>query len=122
MAEPGHRPPRTGQITRTAVAAVATVRVSAAVLRRRWGAKASAESAAKHEAEIGRILFAAMSQLRGTALKAAQVLSLDASFLPAGIKAELARACHQAPPLNRALVGRVFRHSFGCEPDRKSVV
>lgn len=116
MAEPGRRAPRTGRITRTAVAAVATARVSAAVLRRRWGAKASTESAAKHEAEIGRILFAAMSQLRGIALKAAQVLSLDASFLPAGIKAELARACHQAPPLNRALVGRVFRHSFGCEP------
>ncbi|HEX7636901.1 MAG TPA: AarF/ABC1/UbiB kinase family protein [Burkholderiaceae bacterium] len=121
MTGPQDRAPRTGRLARTVIAGVASTRVGLATLRHRLradgegpGATAAREA---HEAEIGRILMGAMGQLRGTALKAAQVLSLDADFLPAGVRAELARATHQAPPLNRALVGRVFRRAFGCEPE-----
>lgn len=120
----GSRAPRTGRLARTAIAGLATTRVGLATLRHRLrngGADhdSPAATAARqaHEAEVGRILMGAMGQLRGTALKAAQVLSLDADFLPAGVRAELARATHQAPPLNRALVGKVFRQAFGCEPE-----
>ncbi|MDT7838759.1 ABC1 kinase family protein [Aquabacterium sp. OR-4] len=122
------RPPRTGKLARTAIAGLASTRVGLATLRHRLrsdgnsdGAHADtpAATAARqaHEAEIGRILMGAMGQLRGTALKAAQVLSMDADFLPPGVRAELARATHQAPALNRALVGKVFRQAFGCEPE-----
>lgn len=118
------RAPRTGKLARTAIAGLASTRVGLATLRHRLrsdgsnpDAPAAVAARQAHESEIGRILMGAMGQLRGTALKAAQVLSLDADFLPAGVRAELARATHQAPPLNRALVGKVFRQAFGCEPE-----
>lgn len=128
-AAPTARAPRTGRLARSLVLGKAAVQVGAQVgagaLRRqlqparpdrqRTGAEQQAQEA--HEAEIGRLLFAAMNQLRGTALKLAQVLSLDTGFLPEGVRLELARATHQATPLNRALVSRVFRQAFGREPE-----
>lgn len=112
--------PHTGRLARTAVLGLATARVGAAHLKRAGPAGAGVQDAqaqaAAHEAEMGRILFQALSQLRGTALKVSQVLSMEATFLPPGVRAELARACHQVMPLNRALVGQVFRRAFGCEP------
>lgn len=66
-----------------------------------------------HEAEIGRILFSGLSQMRGTALKASQLLSLEADLLPEGIRQELAKSCYQVPPINRALIRKVFVQEFG---------
>lgn len=70
------------------------------------------------EVALGKLLFQALSQLRGTALKVSQLLSMDTAVLPEGVRAELAQACHQVMPLNRALIGRVFRQSFGQEPEQ----
>jgi predicted unusual protein kinase regulating ubiquinone biosynthesis (AarF/ABC1/UbiB family) len=114
--------PRTGALARGTITSVAAARLGLARLGERMrpaGADAAAEAdaQARHEAAMGRILFQAMGQLRGTALKVSQILSMDSSFLPEGVRRELARACHQATPLNRALVGRVFRQSFGQEPE-----
>lgn len=67
----------------------------------------------EHEADIGRILFTGLSQMRGTALKASQLLSLEADLLPEGIRQELAKSCYQVPPINRALVRKVFIQEFG---------
>lgn len=71
-----------------------------------------------HEAEIGRILFSGLSQMRGTALKASQLLSLEADLLPEGIRKELAKSCYQVPPINRALIRKVFIQEFGKEPSK----
>ena len=114
--------PRTGALARGTITGVAAARLGLAQLGQRLrpaGADegAQADAKARHEAAMGRILFQAMGQLRGTALKVSQILSMDTSFLPEGVRRELARACHQATPLNRALVGRVFRHAFGQEPE-----
>ena len=70
-----------------------------------------------HEAELGRILFRALNQLKGTALKVSQLLSMEADFLPAGIRRELANGCYQVTPLNRALVHKVFTREFGLAPE-----
>ncbi|MEH6630541.1 MAG: AarF/ABC1/UbiB kinase family protein [Halopseudomonas aestusnigri] len=69
-----------------------------------------------HEEEIGRTLFKALNQLKGTALKASQILSMEADILPEGIRKELAKACYKATPLNRALIDKVFRNEFGKGP------
>lgn len=116
------RPPRTGPLARGTITGITAARLGLAQLGQRMrpaGADeaAQADAQARHEAAMGRILFQAMGQLRGTALKVSQILSMDTSFLPEGVRRELARACHQATPLNRALVGRVFRQSFGQEPE-----
>ncbi len=65
-----------------------------------------------HEREIGKILYSALSQLRGTALKVAQMLSMEDSLFPEPIRIELSKACHQVLPLNRALIHKVFIQEF----------
>lgn len=118
----GAKPPRTGTLARGTITGITAARLGLAQLGQRMRPAhadkvAQADAQARHEAAMGRILFQAMGQLRGTALKVSQILSMDTSFLPEGVRRELARACHQATPLNRALVGRVFRQAFGQEPE-----
>ena len=72
----------------------------------------------QHNRDLGKLLFAALSQLRGTALKASQILSTEASFLPKSIREELGRACYQVPPINRALIRKVFIQQFEQAPEK----
>lgn len=72
---------------------------------------------AEHEAALGRILFSALNQLKGCALKASQLLSMELGFLPEAMRDELARAHYQVTPLNQALVIKVMRQAFGQSPD-----
>ncbi len=109
-------PPRTSRLARGAITGVAAARIGAARLGQRLRTP-SPQAQAAHEADVGRILFGALGQLRGTALKVSQLLSMHPTLLPEGVRCELARAQHQALPLNRALVGRVFRQAFGQEPE-----
>lgn len=110
------RAPRTGRLARGTITGLAAARIGMAQLGHRVRTP-SAAAQAEHEAALGRILFGALGQLRGSALKVSQLLSMHPGLLPDGVRQELARAHHQAPPLNRALVGRVFRQAFGQEPE-----
>ncbi len=74
------------------------------------------EAQDEHEADLGRILFRALNQLKGTALKVSQMLAMEANFLPANVRQELAKACYQVTPLNRALVHKLFQQEFGKAP------
>ena len=112
--------PSTGRLSRGAIAGVAVARAGLAhlghmaqSLTRDETQHAQARQA--HEAKLGRILFAALNQLKGTALKASQLLSLELGFLPEGMRQELARAHFQVTPLNRALVVKVMRQEFDQE-------
>lgn len=109
-------PPRTSRLARGAITGLAAARIGVAQLGHRVRTP-SAQAQAEHEAVLGRILFDALGQLRGSALKVSQLLSMHPGLLPDGVRQELARAHHQALPLNRALVGRVFRQAFGQEPE-----
>mgnify|MGYP000706119762 CR=1 FL=1 len=82
----------------------------------RKNVEASEQAQLAHEVEIGKTLFKALNQLKGTALKASQILSMEADILPEGIRNELAKACYKATPLNRALIDKVFRNEFGKGP------
>lgn len=64
-----------------------------------------------------RLLFEALSQLRGTALKAAQMLSMEIELLPEAYRRELEKSCHRVPPLNRVLVRKVLMEEFGKPPE-----
>ena len=117
MSKATAKAPRTSRLGRSMVAGVTAARVGASQVRHRLRADASRSAQqGEHEAEIGRLLFEALSQLRGTALKASQMLSMYTGLLPEGVRRQLARATHQAVPLNRALVSRAFRQAFGQEP------
>jgi predicted unusual protein kinase regulating ubiquinone biosynthesis (AarF/ABC1/UbiB family) len=114
--------PRTGRLARGAIAGLAVARAGAAQLSHHAQALTRSEAQAEqartaHQAKLGRILFAALNQLKGTALKASQLLSLELGFLPDGVREELAKAHYQVTPLNRALVIKLLRQEFGQGPD-----
>lgn len=85
-------------------------------LGQRFFADNPEEHRRSYEEGMGKMLFRGLSEMRGTALKAAQLLSLEAGMLPEPIRQELAKACYQVPPINRAMVRKVFIGSFGREP------
>ena len=64
-----------------------------------------------------RILFNGLSLLRGTALKAAQMLSLENDYLPESIRKELEKSYNQVPPINRALVRKIITNNFNKPPE-----
>ncbi|NDY57773.1 AarF/ABC1/UbiB kinase family protein [Desulfovibrio sulfodismutans] len=63
------------------------------------------------------LLFQGLGLLRGTALKAAQLFSLETDLLPPEITEELQKSCHQAPPINRALARKIVANALGKPPE-----
>lgn len=120
--EPGQNAPRTGRLARTAIAGAAAARMGVAQLGHKAkgllrDAAAAKQAQAEHDAQLGRIVFAALNQLKGTALKASQLLSMELGLLPPALRQELARAHYQVTPLNRALVIKVLRQELGAAPE-----
>ncbi|MFZ6658322.1 ABC1 kinase family protein [Undibacterium sp. TJN19] len=114
--------PPTSKLGRTAVTGLALAHAGASRLghkarqvMRSNEEKSSAQE--EHEAQLGRILFRALNQLKGSALKISQLLSMEADFLPEGIRRELAKGCHQVTPLNRAHIHKVFQREFNDAPE-----
>ena len=114
--------PPTGKLARGGVAGIALAQAGVARIGRQarkltQGADAQAEAQEKFEADLGRIMFRALNQLKGTALKVSQLLSAHADFLPPAVRHELAKGNYQVTPLKRALVVKVFRSEFGEPPE-----
>jgi predicted unusual protein kinase regulating ubiquinone biosynthesis (AarF/ABC1/UbiB family) len=114
--------PPTGKLVRGAVGGMALAKAGIAHISHQ--ARKLTTASAGHEAaqerlddDLGRILFGALNQLKGTALKLSQLLSAHADFLPEKIRNQLAKGCYQVTPLNRALVHKVFRQEFGQPAD-----
>jgi predicted unusual protein kinase regulating ubiquinone biosynthesis (AarF/ABC1/UbiB family) len=115
--------PPTGKLARGGVAGLALAQAGVARMGRQarritLGAEAQAGAQQKFEADLGRIMFRALNQLKGTALKVSQLLSAHADFLPLAVREELAKGNYQVTPLNRALVHKVFRGEFGQAPEQ----
>jgi predicted unusual protein kinase regulating ubiquinone biosynthesis (AarF/ABC1/UbiB family) len=111
----------TSKLARAAITGVAAAKVATTLAvhntKKSLNTKELSESEKlKNEQEIGRILFTALGQLRGTALKVSQMLSTEVDLLPEGVRVELAKSCYQAPPLNRALINKVFIKEFAQAP------
>ncbi|MCU7891583.1 MAG: hypothetical protein KZQ78_08175 [Candidatus Thiodiazotropha sp. (ex Ustalcina ferruginea)] len=75
------------------------------------------ESRQKRDDETARILFKTFSQLRGTALKIAQMLSMESNLLPEWLRNELSKSYHQVPPLGRPLIRKLIEQEFGKPPE-----
>lgn len=61
-------------------------------------------------------IYAALSELKGSALKAAQMLSMDQSLLPKEYTNKFAEAQYKAPALSGPLVVKTFERHFGKSP------
>ena len=62
-------------------------------------------------------IYNSLSELKGSALKVAQMLSMDRSLLPKAYQSKFAMAQYSAPPLSYPLVVRIFQQSFGKKPE-----
>lgn len=70
----------------------------------------------KQHDEEAALLFKAITQLRGTAVKLAQMLGMESDLLPQRVRDELSKSYHQVPPLNRVLVNKVLESEFDQGP------
>ena len=111
-----------GKIARTGVASIAAARVGLGELGHRIKRPFLSTENVKKEKEIlddknAKILFNTLSQLRGTALKIAQMLGMEQGLLPESYRKELSKSFHQVPPLNRVLVRKVMLEELNQNPE-----
>jgi predicted unusual protein kinase regulating ubiquinone biosynthesis (AarF/ABC1/UbiB family) len=108
----------TGKLNRGRVVGVVAARASGKKLKqvskqpflRKEKRKALKE---KTDQEIARIIFDALCVLRGTALKAAQLIAMEIDWIPEAYRRELSKASSQVPPMNRALVRKTIKTELG---------
>ncbi|KAA3436809.1 ABC1 kinase family protein [Rufibacter hautae] len=62
-------------------------------------------------------IYASLSELKGSALKVAQMMSMDKNILPRAYQDKFTMAQYSAPPLSYPLVVRTFQKSFGKAPE-----
>ncbi|MEO0895468.1 MAG: AarF/UbiB family protein [Bacteroidota bacterium] len=61
-------------------------------------------------------IYDTLSTLKGSALKVAQMLSMDRGILPAAFSNQFAQAQHKAPPLSGPLIVKTFRQYLKKSP------
>lgn len=62
-------------------------------------------------------IYNSLSELKGSALKVAQMLSMDKNLLPQAYQQKFAMAQYSAPPLSYPLVVKTFKTYFGKGPE-----
>ncbi len=62
-------------------------------------------------------IYASLSELKGSALKVAQMLSMDKNVLPGAYQSKFAMSQYSAPPLSYPLVVKTFRDQLGKGPE-----
>jgi predicted unusual protein kinase regulating ubiquinone biosynthesis (AarF/ABC1/UbiB family) len=67
-------------------------------------------------AENAEDIYASLSELKGSALKVAQMMSMDNAVLPKAYQDKFAMAQYNAPPLSYPLVLKTFQQHFGQKP------
>lgn len=77
------------------------------------GSEGAKEQLDKDNAED---IYNSLSELKGSALKMAQIMSMDSTMLPKAMTEKFALAQYSAPPLSYPLVVKTFRSAFGKSP------
>lgn len=62
-------------------------------------------------------IYESLSELKGSALKVAQMLSMDKNVLPTAYQDKFAMSQYSAPPLSYPLVVKTFKENLGKSPD-----
>ncbi|MDN4164229.1 AarF/ABC1/UbiB kinase family protein [Cytophagales bacterium LB-30] len=62
-------------------------------------------------------IYNSLSELKGSALKVAQMMSMDKNILPTAYQQKFTMAQYSAPPLSYPLVVKTFRQYFNSGPD-----
>ncbi|GAA4380091.1 AarF/ABC1/UbiB kinase family protein [Hymenobacter koreensis] len=81
--------------------------------RRSVGAESATEDL--HAANAAE-LYGALSEMKGSVLKVAQMMAMEKNLLPPAYAEQFAQAQYQTPPLSGPLVIKAFRDAFGRSP------
>ncbi len=63
-------------------------------------------------------IYESLSELKGSALKVAQMLSMDKNLLPESYVSKFSQSQYNAPPLSGPLIVQTFKKYFGKSPDK----
>ncbi|MGV8880014.1 MAG: ABC1 kinase family protein [Sphingobacteriaceae bacterium] len=63
-------------------------------------------------------IYSSLSKLKGSALKVAQMLSMDKNVLPQAYVNQFSQSQYNAPPLSGPLIVQTFRKQIGKTPDK----
>ncbi len=63
-------------------------------------------------------IYESLSELKGSALKVAQMLSMDKNLLPAAYVDKFSQSQYNAPPLSGPLIVQTFKKYFGKSPEQ----
>jgi predicted unusual protein kinase regulating ubiquinone biosynthesis (AarF/ABC1/UbiB family) len=63
-------------------------------------------------------IYTSLSELKGSALKVAQMLSMDKNLLPAAYTDKFSQSQYNAPPLSGPLIVQTFKKYFGKSPEQ----
>ncbi len=63
-------------------------------------------------------IYNSLSELKGSALKVAQMLSMDKNLLPQAYTDKFSQSQYNAPPLSGPLIVQTFKKYFGKSPDK----
>ena len=112
----------TGKLKRAGVAGLAVAKIGAKHLghiskRPFLSQQRAKEQKLEVDNATAEAIFGVLSHLRGTALKVAQMLSMETDLLPERYRQELAKSYHQVPPLNRALIRKVVIGELEDKPE-----
>lgn len=80
--------------------------------------RTTSKSETEFKKEVSSELFHSLTYLRGTALKIAQILSLETNLFSEEFQKELSKSCYQVPPLNKSIVRKVFLNELNKAPEK----
>lgn len=86
-------------------------------LRKKSGKQDDDSDSAFHS-ENAKEVFKEFTNLRGTALKIAQGMSMDQGFLPDEFAEVMSQAQYSVPPINKALVRSIIKRELGAYPEQ----
>ena len=112
----------TGKLARTGVAGSAILKAGSkhlthAAMRPFLSEAARNAQRQQLDDDTAQILFKAFTRLRGTALKIAQMLSMESNLMPDWFRQEMSKSYHQVPPLGRPLIRKLVLQAFGKPPE-----
>lgn len=111
-----------GKLRRTLIGGKTAAKVGGGVLKY-LVKKPFLSQEAKHEARkdlddsSAKAIFFCLSMLKGTALKVAQMLSLEMEIFPDAVRKELEKSYSQVPPMNRVLARKTAINALKQRPE-----